>query len=264
MLATGAVRYRWAVMGGVAVLAVAAGMVARTFATEFIPQVDEGAVTANVNMGPGTPPAVSNRISLEVEKMVKEMPAVASVFANAGGRGNLDIKLVPSHDRDLTSDQWVQQLQRKVDDRAFPGGRIFVRPPRLRGIRTNVAGADVSVAIVGDELPVLDEVGNEVVRRLRGIPGLENVQMQQQEPNPMFAPRSTAPLRRGTPKATSSTTCACCSRSRASTIRRTCLTSCSSREAAAPIPFFSAMSPRSSQHSARPTFDARTRIAEWR
>lgn len=186
-LATIAVRYRWAMMGGVAVLAVGAGLLARTFATEFIPQVDDGTVTASVNMGPGTPPAVGNRISLEVEKLVREMPGVASVFSNAGGRGNLDIRLVPTRDRTLTSDQWVQQLQRKVEDRAFPGSRIFVRPPRLRGVRTSTAGADVSVAIVGDELPILDEVGNEVVRRLRGIPGLENVQMQQQEPNPMLS-----------------------------------------------------------------------------
>jgi len=186
-LATRAVRHRWAMMGGVAVLAVAAWLLARTYPTEFIPQVDDGTVTASVFMGPGTPPPVGNRLSLEVEKMIREMPAVTSLFANAGGRGNIDIRLSPPHERTLTSDQWVQTLQRRVDQKGFPGARIFVRPPRIRGLRTSVAGADVSVAVVGDELPVLDEIGNEIVRRLRGIPGLENVQMQQQEPNPMLA-----------------------------------------------------------------------------
>lgn len=185
-IATRAVRHRWAMMGGVAVLAVAAALVARTYPTEFIPQVDDGTVTTSVNLGPGTPPPVGNRLSLEVEKMIHEMPAVTSVFANAGGRGNIDIRLTPLDQRKMTSDQWVQTLQRRVDERAFPGARIFVRPPRIRGLRTSVAGADVSVAVVGDELPVLDEIGNEIVRRLRGIPGLQNVQMQQQEPNPML------------------------------------------------------------------------------
>ncbi|HEY4658047.1 MAG TPA: efflux RND transporter permease subunit, partial [Gemmatimonadaceae bacterium] len=54
-LATRAVRHRWAMMGGVAVLAVAAWLLARTYPTEFIPQVDDGTVTASVFMGPGTP-----------------------------------------------------------------------------------------------------------------------------------------------------------------------------------------------------------------
>jgi CzcA family heavy metal efflux pump len=185
-MAEGAVKYRWAMMGGVAVVALGAGLVARTFATEFIPQVDDGNVTTSVNMGPGTPPRIGNQISLEVEKLIKEMPGVKGVFANAGGRGNMDIRLDPAHERTLSSDAWVQQLQKKVDDRAFPGTRIFVRPSRLRGLRTNVAGADVAVAVVGDELPVLDEIGNEIIRRLRDIPGLQSVQMQQQEPNPMM------------------------------------------------------------------------------
>jgi hydrophobe/amphiphile efflux-1 (HAE1) family protein len=186
-LATRTVRWRWPLMAGVATMGVGAYFLARTYATEFLPQVDDGTVTANVRMTPGTPPHVGNRVTLEVERMINEMPAVASVFANAGGRGGIDIRLTPARERPLTSDQWVQTLQRRADTAAFAGVRIFVRPPRIRGLRTSTAGTDVSVAVVGDELATLDEIGNEVIRRLRGIPGLENVQMQTEEPNPMLS-----------------------------------------------------------------------------
>jgi multidrug efflux pump subunit AcrB len=136
----------------------------------------------------GSTPAQANRIALEVESMLKEMPAVHSVFANAGGgRGGMDIRLTPASQRDITADQWVQAMQKKVDDRGFAGARVFVRPPRIRGLRTSSAGTDISVAIVGDELPVLDEIGGEVVRRLRGVPGLENVQVQADEPRPLLS-----------------------------------------------------------------------------
>ena len=120
--------------------------------------------------------------------MVGEMPAVHSVFTNAGaGRGGLDIRLTKAGEREVTSDQWVQTLQRRVDDAGFAGSRVFVRPPRIRGLRTSAAGTDVSVAIIGDQLETLDEVGQEVVRRLRGVPGLENVQQQADEPRPMLS-----------------------------------------------------------------------------
>jgi multidrug efflux pump subunit AcrB len=54
-------------------------------------------------------------------------------------------------------------------------------------LRTSTAGTDVSVAVVGDQLEQLDEIGQEVIRRLRGIPGLENVQAQAEEPRPMLS-----------------------------------------------------------------------------
>lgn len=187
-LALRVMRGRWIMLGSVVVMGVVAYYAARTLPTEFLPQVDDGTVSVNLRMPPGSTPEQANRLSLEVEKMVGEMPAVASVFSNPGaGRGNLDIRLTRAGERELTADLWVQQLQRKVDDQGFAGARVFVRPPRIRGLRTSSAGTDVSVAIVGDQLAELQAVGDDVVRRLRGVPGLENVQVQAEEPRPMLS-----------------------------------------------------------------------------
>jgi hydrophobe/amphiphile efflux-1 (HAE1) family protein len=187
-LATRVVAGRWLLLAGVAGLGVWAYLEARTYPTEFLPQVDDGTVTATLRMPPGSTPQQANRLSHEVERMIGEMPAVHSVFTNAGaGRGGMDVRLVPAGQRQMTSDQWVQTLQRRVDDAGFAGSRVFVRPPRIRGLRTSTAGTDVSVAVVGDQLEQLDEIGQEVIRRLRGVPGLENVQAQADEPRPMLS-----------------------------------------------------------------------------
>jgi hydrophobe/amphiphile efflux-1 (HAE1) family protein len=187
-LATRVVAGRWILLAGVAGLGVWAYLEGRTYPTEFLPQVDDGTVTANLRMPPGSTPQQANRLSYEVERMIGEMPAVHSVFTNAGaGRGGMDIRLVPAGQRQVTSDQWVQTLQRRVDDAGFAGSRVFVRPPRIRGLRTSSAGTDVSVAVVGDQLEQLDAIGQEVIRRLRGLPGLENVQAQAEEPRPMLS-----------------------------------------------------------------------------
>jgi hydrophobe/amphiphile efflux-1 (HAE1) family protein len=187
-VATRVVAGRWILLAGVAGLGVWAYLEAQTYPTEFLPQVDDGTVTANLRMPPGSTPQQANRLSHEVERMIGEMPAVQSVFTNAGaGRGGMDIRLVPAGERQMTSDQWVQTLQRRADDAGFAGSRVFVRPPRIRGLRTSTAGTDVSVAVVGDQLDQLDEIGQEVIRRLRGLPGLENVQAQAEEPRPMLS-----------------------------------------------------------------------------
>ena len=187
-VATRVVAGRWIMLAGVAGLGVWAYIEAKSYPTEFLPQVDDGTVTANLRMPPGSTPQQANRLSHEVERMIGEMPAVHSVFTNAGaGRGGMDIRLAPAGERQVTSDQWVQTLQRRVDDAGFAGSRVFVRPPRIRGLRTSTAGTDVSVAIVGDQLEQLDEIGQEVIRRLRGVPGLENVQAQAEEPRPMLS-----------------------------------------------------------------------------
>jgi multidrug efflux pump subunit AcrB len=126
------------------------------------------------------------------------MPHVESVFAtagggffgrggNSGGRASLDVRLLPASARDLTADQWVNEMQRRIEARGFAGARVFVRPPRIRGLRTSSSGEDVSVAVTGDELGALEQLGLEVVRRLQGIPGLENVELQIDEASPQLA-----------------------------------------------------------------------------
>lgn len=181
------VRYRWAVLG-VAVLAlIGVTQLTKGLGNEFLPQVDDGNASVFVGMPIGVSAEETNRVTLEVEEMVRQMPGVVTQFATAGGflwggstseqagRGNITVVLVPAHDREMSAQQWVQELQEKIDARGFPGARVFVRPPSIRGLRTNTSGSPVALTITGDDLGELRRIGEDLVFRLRDIPGLENL-----------------------------------------------------------------------------------------
>jgi multidrug efflux pump subunit AcrB len=89
----------------------------------------------------------------------------------------------------MPAGRWVAQLQDAIDARGFPGAQIGVRPPRIRGLRTNLAGEDVAVSVQGDHLPTLQRLAAEVQQRLRGIPGLEGVELSTEEASPQLSIR---------------------------------------------------------------------------
>ncbi len=192
-------RYRWPVLG--ASLAALAGslLLTRNLGNEFLPQVDDGGVGAFVSLPPGGTPEQTNALMLELERMVGEMPHVQNVFVTAGGflfggstaarsgRGSMDIRLAPVDERDMSADQWVQQLQARIDERGFAGARVFVRPPRIRGLRTSSSGADVALNLQGDDLEELQRIGAIVMSRLTGVPGLENMEASTEEASPQLS-----------------------------------------------------------------------------
>ena len=188
--ATRAVRRRGWVLGGSVALCGLAFLAVLRLPSTFLPQVDDGTVGVGVRFPSGTSPQVANRAALEMEELVRGMPHVVSVFANAGGGGgfggggttNLEVRLTPVSRRDgMTADEWVQQMRAKAEARGFAGGRIFVRPPRIRGLRTNTTGADISLSVSGDDLLELERIGRDIEQRVRGIPGLANLELQAQE-----------------------------------------------------------------------------------
>lgn len=195
-----AVRFRWVVLGGAIGVSAIAFFAARDIPNEFLPQVDDGTVGAFIRLPAGATPQQTDRLTRELEAMTMEMPNVESVFATAGGflfggtssanagRGSLDIRLGgTTRSRELTAEQWVGQLQSRIDARGFAGARVGVRPPRIRGLRTSSSGEAVSVAVVGDELPVLEDIGRSLARTLSGTPGLQNFDFQADEANPLLS-----------------------------------------------------------------------------
>jgi len=195
-----AVRRRWLVVTTAFVALFGVFFLARSLGNEFLPSVDDGNVGVYMRMPPGTSPERTNDIAHRVEELVAEMPYVQHVFTTAGGflfggstmqsggRGSLGIQLAPaSQRRDMPATLWVARLQEKISALGIPGAQIFVRPPRIRGLRTNISGSDVAVAIQGDELPELQRLGEEVMLRMRGIPGLEGVEPSTEEASPQLS-----------------------------------------------------------------------------
>ncbi|HET6360820.1 MAG TPA: efflux RND transporter permease subunit [Gemmatimonadota bacterium] len=197
----GIVRRRGLVVGVAVLTLVGVWFLTRGLGNEFLPQVDSGNVGVFVRLPPGASAEETNRVTLEVEELVAAMPHVEHMFATAGGflfggftaarsgRGSLDIVLAPASERDMSADAWVMELQQRIDERGFPGARIFVRPPRIRGLRTSSSGESMDVTIQGDNLVELNRLAGEVMTLLEGVPGLENLQPSTEEASPQLTVR---------------------------------------------------------------------------
>ncbi len=172
-------------------------LLTRGLGNVFLPVIDDGGVSVSINMPPGTAAEQTNQVTQQVEAAVAGMPAVESRFATAGGylfgggtsergsRGSVDIRLAPAPARpDLPAERWVAVMQERLDALGIPGARINARPPRIRGLRTNFAGSDVALYIIGEELPVLDRLGRDLTARMSGIPGLEGMRQSTEEASP--------------------------------------------------------------------------------
>jgi hydrophobe/amphiphile efflux-1 (HAE1) family protein len=193
------VRWRWAVLGVAGLALFGTYHLTRDLGNEFLPQTDDGNVSININLPPGTSAQETNRITQQIEQLASEMPGVVTIFATAGGqqfgaatseqasRGSLTVVLEPAHQRTFTADSWVRQMQTRIDEIGFAGARIFVSPPRLRGLRTSRSGADIALTIQGDDLRELQSIGEEIMARLRGTPGLENLRPSADETTPQLA-----------------------------------------------------------------------------
>jgi hydrophobe/amphiphile efflux-1 (HAE1) family protein len=189
-----ALRFRWVVLAGACAAFLGIFQLTDRLGNEFLPQVDDGGVAVMINLPPGTAPQETNRIALEIERMAREMPHVEHVFASAGGmffggstaemggRGSVNVRLASSSQRSMSADEWVRQMQAQINERGFAGARIFVRPPRIP-----TAGSDVALTIQGDNLHELQRVADEVMARVRDVPGLEGVQPSIEEASPTVA-----------------------------------------------------------------------------
>ena len=191
-----AVRRRGLVVGGAVGLLIVAFLMIRGQGSEFLPQVDDGNAGVFLRLPPGASAEETNRVALEVEEIVRGMPHVEHMFTTAGGflfggstseragRGSMSISLTRASERDMSADEWVQELERRIEERGFAGASVFVRPPRIRGLRTSTSGDPIEISIRGDDLAELQRLGGVVMAEIEDVPGLENLEPSSEEASP--------------------------------------------------------------------------------
>ena len=193
-------RFRWLIIAGAILLLGGSVKLTGTLGNEFLPQVDDGNIGVFMRLTPGATPEQTDTAFQQVEAAIRSMPHVETIFTMSGGHlwggviserpgtARATVQLVPSAERrDMPATEWVRQAQEKLNSLDISGARIFVRPPRLPGIRTSLAGADVSVGVVGDRIDELDRIGRELLEMMEGVPGLENFDISRDDRTPLLS-----------------------------------------------------------------------------
>jgi CzcA family heavy metal efflux pump len=155
--------------------------------SDLLPRMDEGLIRINLTSDQGTSLAEMERMTAQSESIVESMPGVQSVFTTVGGsvfgrssyenpnRSRIEVQLVPKGQRDLSAGDWVKQLNKRFGDEKIPGLQLRAYVTAIRGLRINQGDDDLSLKIRGRDLDTLNEIGNQLVERLKQIKGLTNV-----------------------------------------------------------------------------------------
>ncbi|MFO0522984.1 MAG: efflux RND transporter permease subunit [bacterium] len=169
------------------VLVVAALASVPWFARSFLPQYNEGTLTINLLLDPGTSLAESNRIGVLAERLLLQVPEVRQVGRRTG-RAELDEHAEGVHSSEIEVDL-EPSARSRVDVVADIRSRLAVLPVAanvgqpishrldhlLSGIR-----AEVAVKIFGDDLDTLNALAAQVQARLSTVPGLVDLQTEKQ------------------------------------------------------------------------------------
>ena len=167
----------------------------------FLPTMDDGRVRVMVFTDTGGSLETMDRTVRLLERLARAQGDVAGISAIVGGsifgrsqrerpnRSTLDIQLVPVAQRTHSVEQWVNAYSRAVAAEELAGVKVLARAAGIRGVRVSRADEDVSVRVQGPDLAVLASLGDALVKRLRGWPGLRNVQHSAEEQRQEFAVR---------------------------------------------------------------------------
>ncbi|MCC7324129.1 MAG: efflux RND transporter permease subunit [Gemmatimonadaceae bacterium] len=163
----------------------------------FLPEFNEGALTVSVVTVPGTSLEESNGIGRRVEEMLKANAAVVHTDRRQG-RAELDehAQGVNAAEIDVTMKDGIDKERVFEELRtafsAIPGTNVTIGQPIGHRIDHMLSGtrANIAVKIFGPDLYQLRQVGTAVRDVMQGVPGIADLQLEQQADVPQLRIRA--------------------------------------------------------------------------
>lgn len=177
----------WVVVPSVLVIAAAGFALSRT-GRAFLPEFNEGTLTISAVTLPGTSLADSDNLGRGLERILLNIPEVAST-ARRTGRAELDehVQGVESAELDVTlrmkdrsKADVLNEIREKV--KLLPGMNVTVGQPISHRIDHMLSGtrANIAVKVFGEDLPLLRSLARQVEEAMRGVPGAVDLSIEPQ------------------------------------------------------------------------------------
>ena len=153
----------------------------------FLPKMDEGDISVRLINERGSQLDDTDSLIVKLENLFLAQPDVLTVFTLSGGSvfgrsssqssnsGQIRIKLTALDQRQRSSEQWIEDMQKEVDAMQLTGARVYMNAQGVRGIRNSAGDDDLSIRVQGQDIAVLTALGEEIVSRLSGVEGLSNL-----------------------------------------------------------------------------------------
>ena len=186
--------HKKAILSTTGALLVVALVVLCTLGRSFLPPFNEGSFTINVSLMPGVSLEESDRIATEAERLIMTIPEIkclsrktgrAELAEHALGVNASEIE-APYELTDRSKSEVIKELREKLA--LIPGANIEIGQPISHRIDAMISGAKAQIAIkiFGDDLPTLYRLGNSVKANILEIPGVVDVNVEQQVSRPQL------------------------------------------------------------------------------
>ncbi|MGZ8491636.1 MAG: efflux RND transporter permease subunit [Gemmatirosa sp.] len=163
----------------------------------FLPEFNEGALTVSVVTVPGTSLEEANGIGQRVERILLANPAVVNTDRRQGraeldehaqgvNAAEIDVTLKP----DVEKEPLFEALRQEFS--AIPGTSVTIGQPIGHRIDHMLSGtrANIAVKVFGPDLYQLRQVGAQVRDAMQAVPGVADLQLEQQMDVPQLQLRA--------------------------------------------------------------------------
>ena len=154
----------------------------------FFPQQDTGTIIGSVQGPQDASYQVMNDSIRQLQKVVNDDPAVANANASTGGGGgpgggatnggNIYISLKPLSVRKIGAQQIINRLREKMD--RLPVAKAFLQASQDLRIGGRGGGGLYQYTLQSDSAKALGKWGPIVLKEMKKVPGLEDVNSDQQ------------------------------------------------------------------------------------
>ena len=185
-------RYRWQSLAMTTTMVVASFALFPFLGTEFIPRLDEGSLAMQIQQLPSVSLTQSLNTVTEAEKVLREFPEVTKVISKTGRAevatdpmsidlSDVYIELKPPEEWTTakTREELVEKMSHALEEKVPSAIFSFSQPIELR-VAELISGvrSDVAIKLFGDDLDVLKDKADEIVRVVSKVPGAEDVKAE--------------------------------------------------------------------------------------
>jgi multidrug efflux pump len=151
----------------------------------FFPQQDTGALSGTIQADQSSSFQAMRQLLQQFVALVGEDPAVENVVGFTGGQAGavntarLFVALKPLAERPISADQVIARLRGKAA--RVPGARLIMQANQDLRVGGRSSGAQYQFTLQGDNVRELNEWAPRVLSKMRALPGLTDVNSDQQD-----------------------------------------------------------------------------------
>jgi len=177
-----ALRKRYYLIGGAAVLLILSFVLMSTLGTEFLGVTEQSKFTVFIELPTGAKLEISDDVVRQVEAFLKDVPEVKSVSSRVEGwSSKVYVELLPLAERKRSVQEVIDSLRPKTD-KVYPAFIYYEE-------QQEVGKSEIILDLFGYEYGLLREVAVSMAARLGEIPYLTDTKIRMREGRPEYGIR---------------------------------------------------------------------------